>query len=441
MASPPPLPFQVNLSNNYLVLPFFPAYIKQPGGCSGAVYLIPPNVNTNTINLYIRFLYTGNPNSLPAVGYSNADFQFALGAVRQGNVPPDVYVAITLLPNNMWNCALSARQQLMANFTDFLTQIESQFETNSSPILVAGATAIIAGQIAEMLPTPITTPQTGTQPPVLGESLFYRYGFNSGLTGASAPAINLTPGMRLRIEYADWQYQSPSSSYNSYISNGQFYYLINSVPGPNGQRYVAFDPYLGNIAAPAIPPNSGSPLLAGGIIDLASNASPRRYYKIVYPQNMIAATTQGDATTAKNIAFVGANSLSDLNSGGPSVVTTILRGRAIVIPEIPIWISNQGQTSMHYVPVGTTLANVLERFTAWKPLYFNQPVIRLQRLLTAQGTGQAGSTGNQQINYTGVTFPVPLNNVPIQPLQNFDIPVISGDNVTLNFNSLSSSAG
>lgn len=395
----------------------FSPFIGTDSGCTNGVILLPPAFGyTLPINLVIRFLYTGGSN-FNQFKYQNSDFQFAIiQGQSQGNTT-ELVVSITILANNVWKCAQSARQALMNNFTDFITNIESKFEINSTPILIPGATAIIASQIAETIPAP----------PL--ESLFYRYSFVGGLAGSSSPSVNLLPGMRLRVEFESSQFLSPGSQFNSYISGGQFYYYVCSVPGANNQRALASDPFLGNIAAPQIPQGSSSPFLASGIIDLQSSSMPRRYYRIVYPQNMIAGNTAGDLTTAKNIALVGANTLSDLNKGTGSAISTIFRGRAIVVPEIPVWINNQGQSAMVYVPVGTTVANILERFTAWKPIFILQSTVAMQRLQTATGK----QTGNQGVRYVGLTFTSGVIGSATANLQIYDLPLVGGDVVKLNF--------
>jgi len=407
----------------------FSPYSGTDNGCTNGVFLFPPAFFYNQqINLVIRLIYTGGTTNIGNFKYSNADFQFALmKAPQQGNNPVEIDVSITVVNNNVWKCALSARQSLMANFTDFITQIEAQFEINSSPILSPGATSIIAAQIAENLPAPVA------------ETLFYRCGFNSGFTGSGAPSVNLTPGMRLRIEFESSQYLSPGSPFNSYISDGQFYYYVCSVPGSNNQRLLAFDPFLGQIAAPKIQQSGSAPFSASGIIDLESAGMARRYYKLVYPQNMIAGNLPGDSSAAKNIVLTGANNLSDLSAGTGSAVSSIFRGRTIVVPEIPVYLSSGGQSTLVYVPVGTSVANLLERFTAWKPLYFNQQVVSLSRLQAAPGMIMTNSkwtfnpAGNQSISYKPVQFLYNVPNTQVGNIQSYDLPLVSGDLVTVNF--------
>lgn len=433
----------------------FSPYAGSDSGCTNGVFLFPPNfIYNQSITLVIRFIYSGSPNykQYNFSAANNVDFQLALvPGQSHGNSPAEVNVQITVLANNAWMCGQSARQSLMSNFTSFITQIEAQFELGATPFLISGATSIIAGQIAEIMPAPLV------------ETLFYRYGFNSGLAAGSNTSVNLTPGMRLRVEFEATQFVSPGSPFNSYISNGQLYYYVSSIPGANNQRFLAFDPFLGQIAGPKIQQTGSAPFPASGIIDLESAGMARRYYQLVYPQNMIAGNLPGDSSAAKNITLTGANTLADLSAGTGSAVSSVFRGRTIVVPEIPVWLALAGQqafaynvrgsgvaqggqyningtasmtqtgsttqTMMIYVPLGTTVANILERFTAWKPIYLQQGVISLSRLLTAPGS----QTGNQSVGYQGVQFLYSIPNTLVGNLQSFDLPLVSGDLVTINF--------
>src|SRR5947209_9185374 len=229
-------------NNNYQV---FPLFTGNDNGCINATYLLPPSFEYGqAINLIINYLYTG-PASYTNYSYKNDDFQFSLVPVQSGSTPQPPYqqsvaVSVTLTANNIWKCASAARQTLMTNFNDFCAQLETQFEINTTPVLAPGATSIIAGQIAEVIPAPLM------------ETLFYYYGLNQGYANASAPSINLLPGMRLRVEFESYQMISPGSQFNAYLGNGQCYYYMSSVALPNNQRVLAFDAFLGNIAAPKI---------------------------------------------------------------------------------------------------------------------------------------------------------------------------------------------
>jgi hypothetical protein len=409
------------LSNNdYQV---FPLFSGTDNACTNAIYLLPPSFSYGeTINLTVRYLYTGGAD-YAKYSYDNDDFQFSLVPNQQGGTPQPPYqtsvdVSITLLGNNMWKCSPSARQTLMSNFIDFCTQIESKFEIKT-PVLASGSTSIIAGQIAEVIPA------------ALPETLFYRYGLNQGYVGASAPRVDLLPGMRLRVEFEINSFISPGNQFNAYISSGQFYYYISSVALPNNQRVLAFDAFLGNVAAPKILPSpTTTPFLASGIIDMQSVGMARKYYRLRYPQNIISGNTQGDSSQAKNITLMGANTLSELNAGsGTSVINSIFRGRVEIVPEIPVRVGHPASFETIYVPVGTTVNNLLERYTRWKPYYTQQRVVSLSRLQTAAGS----QSGNQSLGYTNVDFCLNYFDLPVADLRSFDLPLVHSDNLIFGF--------
>ena len=409
-------------NDNYQV---FPLFTGTDNGCTNSAYLLPPAfAYGQAIKLIINYLYTGGPN-YASYSYKNDDFEFALVPAQSGSTPQPPYqqsvaVSVTLTANNIWKCAAAARAALMANFNDFCAQLETQFEINQTPILAPGATAIIAGQIAEVMPAPLM------------ETLFYYYGLNQGYAGASAPAINLQPGMRLRIEFESIQFIQPGSTFNAYLGNGQCYYYISTVALPNNQRVLAFDAFLGNIAAPKILQSvSTAPYLASAILDLQTTTiGARKYYRLLYPQNIISGNTQGDFSAAHNVTLLGANTLVELNNGsGTSVINTIFRGRAMVVPELAVRVGHPSFFETVYVPVGTTVNNILERYTRWKPYYLQQQAVSLSRLQTASGLPQS----NQPVSYTNVDFSLNSYGLPVSDLRSFDLPLVHGDNLTFGF--------
>jgi hypothetical protein len=404
-------------NGNYQIYPSFPG----TDGVTNATFLLPPTFTSpNSITANILLLYSGPP-TVPA-GYSNTDF--AIAFQQNGSTAQTVTVQVTLNGTdkdpkaNMWACAPTARAALMANFVDFLTQVEKQFELPG--LLVPGATFRIGQQIADNMPAPLL------------ETLFYRYSFSPGFAAGTLPCVDLRPGMRLRVETQISQFLTPDSPMNGYISSGTFYYNVNSVPAGNATRVIAFDPFLGTIKAPSVQGGASSPVIAGGLIDLqlASGAWP--YWRLFYPSAVPPPLQSGDTNVDDNVTLVGAQSLealASITSNQPSSSTcgasgtscTIFLGRAIAVPEIPIWIndSTRGLNTQQYVPIGTTLANIVERFIP-VPLDPNQSFVSSNRISTATGT-----LTNVSVNMT------PGNLTPL-PSTMWDLPLIGGDSVVLS---------
>jgi hypothetical protein len=420
---------------NYQIFPFFPG---TAGQCKNDIYLLPPTFAYGAkTSISIPLLYASKFNDQPPPP-RNHDFQFSLS--QDGSGPPtqaNVNVNITLTGKNMWACSKSARTALMAHFVDFLEYIETHFE--SEGVLIAGATFRIGQIIADYLPAP------------LQETLFYRYSFSPGFAANTAPYVDVRPGMRLRVETQSSQFLTPGSALNGYVNGGSSVFFVNSVPaanGTNGARAVTFDPFLGTIRTPTITDASTSPVVAGGLIDLAPTGGARTYWRLFYPQSMPAPSQPGDLTTAHNMMLIGAQTLKQLNAatksysqcgdpgapGDPPNVTVIFLGRAIAVPEIPVWMTVRGQTILQYVPLGTTIANLVERYTRL-PLSPSQSVIRsISR--TAANLTSDGTTSFPASDGT-TSFPVSLtdniSSLTAIPVGFFDLPLIGGDNITLNF--------
>jgi hypothetical protein len=411
MADPP------GSDNTYRVFPFFSG---TDAACTSAVWLLPPQYTYKSANpLNIPLLYTGNGDISQT--YSNADFGFSLSQQGGGN-PNQGNVTATITYNgpNLWACGTTARSDFRVHFTDFVSNIESQFEATG--VLAPGATTTIAAQLADRIPAP----------PL--ETLFFRYALSPGIGAGSVPYVDVRPGMRLRIETQQSQFVAPSSPLNAYVGNGELEFGVGSVPAVGGARNVAFDTFLGTIRSPSVTGPPAPPTLAGGLVDLEPMAGARPHWRLIYPQSMPPATDQGSLGTASNVTLLGAQSIELLESATkayPTAVTTasppdvyaIFLGRAMVVPEIPIWITARGSTLMDYVPLGTTIANVVERFTQ-VPTAIGQQVVTVNRVTTAATQPS-----------TSISFYTQSNTTPLyaMPSTMFDIPLIAGDSVAMNF--------
>jgi hypothetical protein len=375
------------------------------GACTNAVFLLPPSYTYGQSSSFtLQYLYTGTGSTLP-LGTSNDDFSISLwqsggGSPNQTNVQ----VTVTLLGNNKWNCASSARATLMSNFTSFLLWIETNLELAGN--LVPGATVMIGQQIAANIPAP----------PL--ETLFYQYGLVTGFTSGTTPSINVMPGMQIRVDTEVSQFISPGSGFNGYVGAGSFTYDIASIPPTSGAtRLVAFDPFLGTISTPKI--NSPSPTMAGGVIDLEPVGGAKSYWKLFYPATMTPPGSAGQNGIANNVALVGAATLNDLNTAltnYPSSCTSATTcayflGRTIVVPSIPIFISVRGLFAVEWVPVGTTFRNVIERYL---PIFPSGVTATLGR-------------GGANVKFNALT------TTPLVDPREYDVPLISGDVVTPTF--------
>jgi hypothetical protein len=420
-----PLPIQ---NGNYQIFPFFTG---TDNGCpNGATFLLPPQFTYGTtpqpIVVQIKLLWLGGAQSYTPP--ANTDFTFAtVPDPNQPSGPPtqaNTLVQIKLNAANMWKCAATARAQLMANFTGFLQAIESTLELNG--LLIPGATYRIGQAIADWLPAP----------PL--ETLFYRFSLSPGLAAGTTPYVDIRPGMQLRLDTQVSQYISPQSPLNGYVSNNSQRIIVGSVSSANGSRLVGFDPFLSTIKSPTITGPASSPIVAGGTIDLQPTAGARTYWRLFYPPSISGPTTPGDLAIADNVVLVGAATLAYLNaattsypnigsSSTPPTIAVVFLGRAIAVPEIPVTIVQNpvnAISALQYVPIGTTIANVVERFS---PLLLDksqlQTIVVTRRMsgeiVTSSSVSVAPSLG-------------PPSALPAIPSSVWDVPLISGDVVTIS---------
>jgi hypothetical protein len=403
--------------NHYQVYPFFSGTDQ---GCTDAVYLLPPQfVYGAPTTFSVRLLYTGG-SDYQQYQYKNADFELALSL--DGDPPPsqgNVLVGITLTGTNMWACAQPARTALQANFVDFLLNVEKQFELQG--VLVPGATARIGREIADRIPAP----------PL--EMLFYRYGLSPGLVAGTKPYVDVLPGMRLRVDTQASQFVSPGSKLNGYVGSGRFVFDVVSVPA-GGARVTAFDPLLGTIRSPSVSGPATTPVVAGGLVDLQPVSGARPHWRLFYPPSVPPPGLPGDLTIGGNATLVGASTLDDLKaatdkypqlvtSGQPPSVYAIFLGRAMAVPEIPIRVTAPLQgppvPTLEYVPLGTTIAQVVERY-APVPLDPAQSVVSVTRISSSAPSGSAA-------------FEFVTDGLLAMPSGMYDVPLLAGDTVSLRF--------
>ena len=379
------------------------------------VYLLPPSFTYGQpTTLQVNQLYLG-PADKVGLNYSNADFSFSF-ASKNPNPPyqANVYAQITLAGNaNIWKCAPAARATLATNFQALLSWVETTLELPG--LIVPGGTGRIARSVIDLLPM------------YFDEVLAYRYSLSTGLAAGTNAYVDLLPGMRLLLETSISQFVAPGSPQNGYVSTATMPITIGSVAGANGRRTLTCDPFLGTINAPVVSGASGAVRVAGGLVDLQAPGLARARWRLFYPTTMAPANQPGSVALAGNVGLVATDTLSQLAAATaqyPTPVTTsdpsttlysVFLGRALAIPQIPIWLTANGQTAVEYVPIGTTIANIIERYTD-PPLGTPGNVVTVMR--NVYGTSPAS------VRFT-------LAQLPATPLGMYDLPLLAGDGLTL----------
>jgi hypothetical protein len=389
----------------------FPGFRGFAGDCATPTpYLLPPAYSAGKASeLKLPLLFAGGSGQL-SNGYSNKDFSLGLKATP--NQEPNQRTVSTLVSAGpaIWSCAEAARAELRANFADFLAHVE----TLEGETLIPGATRRIAVALAQTIPA------------APAETLYFRYGLSPGLDPKTPAYVDVQPGMRLRVEAQGSQYLSPGSSQNGYLPGGEIRAEVASVPGDEeAQRAIAFDPFLATIRAPTVGGTPAVPTVAGGLVDLSPTGGARTHWRLFAPRQVGPPKGPGEATAAANFTLVGAPTYAALEAAtasypnppvsGVQPLYVVVLGRALVVPEIPIWISASGLTGIEHVRLGTTLTNVIERYTT-VPLEPIWPSTVGMRRMAASGS---------------LAFSIFVDELLALTPKLFDLPLVAGDSITL----------
>jgi hypothetical protein len=263
------------------------------------------------------------------------------------------------------------------------------------------------------------------------ETLYFRYRYD-----ATNGYIDLVPGMRLRVDFATYQFIYPappaggSPLLDGYVGNGTSYLDLRDALLPGGGSAIVFDPFFGSLARSTVAANSGG---AAGLLDFVGGAFLKPYYRLFYPPQLASSDGPGVTGTAGNITIVGADTLAHLKAAtdaylagqalpvGDTVCASYFRGRATVTPEIGIFL----QTRPRYVSLGTTIRQVYashvpigraagQTFPAW----------------ASERAAAAFQYAGTFPNFLGLN-PFPQNPAATAPYANgadgLDLPVLAGD--------------
>ncbi len=337
----------------------------------------------------------------------------------------------TPLPTDV-KAAFATIDQAYRDLIGNLRARESATTVSDRPLL--WGITVVQQRLAENLPLP------------LEQVLSYYYGFNS-----DPSYVDLYPGMRLRVDYQVYQSILPTDrspdrpTLSGFVGNTTAYYQLNRysrILNSGAIEYLlGFDPFVSKLVsgndtnlAQNIS-NSG----AGGLIDLLQAGFRRPYYRLFYARQVAGGTTTGRSERVATL--VGSDNLTDIEAateefrkngqitippGNNSRVTFFFRGRALVIPEIQIFIHEQPT----YVPIGTTLRQLLEAYTDILPT-----TAAFDTASTTPTRSQPpGVARPQRLSHAGV------NNTPSYRFINldayprasngtdaFDLPVVKGD--------------
>ena len=318
-----------------------------------------------------------------------------------------------VVSSEIWNFQITGtfRENVKNAYLNFLKKLEESG-------LDASTIQLVKTRLAEVMPV------------TFEELLFYHYGLNQ-IEGY----VDLQPGMRLRVDYQNYQFVAPSdqTASNGFVGSGSSYYQVHSYmyPANAGVEYrVGFDTFLSLVQPLVYNGTANKAEGVGGIVDLLDPVYRRPYYRLFYPNQF--SNTAGHNGAERVVVLIGADSLSDMQTATDNYLTNngelpnsdgsvgfYFRGRATAIPEISIFLNEQ---PLH-VPVGTTVRQLMEQYDNIPADLPGQNPVRLQgpfrpRRLIHKGINSIPSY--QFINYKEI-------RQASNGLNEFDLPVVKGD--------------
>lgn len=254
------------------------------------------------------------------------------------------------------------RQKLRVSLFRVYQKLE---EWEKAGNLALGSAELVSSRLAEAIPCEI------------GDSLYFAYGM---MAVDESGVIDLQAGMHLRVDYSEFHRRTSGNTprqVEGYVPLPPGYFLISRRLSPGGDGFfLSFDPFFGQLqslgAAPRVDTKDTKLNLLGSLLDLHLRGRNRRYYRLIYPVDVLPSEQEVSQTfDARNyVLLVGANSLCDLEKDFPTlpegalkcvpstpstVISMTFRGRSFIVPQIAVFA--QGKES--YVSVGTTLQDLL----------------------------------------------------------------------------------
>jgi hypothetical protein len=232
---------------------------------------------------------------------------------------------------------------LRADYDDLLAKVAA-----ASP-LGAGAVSVLERRIAERVPADYDA------------LLYYYYGWD-----VDAGRIDLEGGMRLRVDPQHYQFVQASdpSAKRGFVGSGSFHIAVNSYSyarsdGSHAQL-LGFGPFASQLRT-----NAGTDIAyqgAGGVFDLLKDGNRKAFFRMFFP-----AQPSTGLGPERVVTIVGTDTLADMHAvtkdfdpDGESLPTKgstfFFRGKALVVPEIQVFVAGHGV----YVPIGTTLRQLIE---------------------------------------------------------------------------------
>jgi hypothetical protein len=305
---------------------------------------------------YLPDIGAGNPLTTPLPPQGAFTLSANSDPSRNNAVYPYVLtISNSVSSNNPWSFApaQTIRTGLASDVQAFLKNVEQ-----------AGAVPWGIVLLQQLLARAL--PQT------FAEQLYYNFGLTFPGVGASQGYVDLRPGMVLRVvpnPYQNVPGQTQGSWLSGYAGSACIDYDIGSVVSANGAWSAGFDNFIAqlvgngalNVLPPQANPSAGVEQGVAEAADLYFPAFTQSFYRLFVPNTLVSASGQGSIKPAENFVLAAAPSYTSLINTGSAPTANVnvayFRGRAVLKACLRVTLNGQSQV----VPVGTTLANLLEQ--------------------------------------------------------------------------------
>ncbi len=312
------------------------------------------------------------------------------------------------------------RTTVRDRFDNFMQLLEAAEGTAVQP----GATRVLHRIVADQMPA------------TFDDSLYFHYGFVKGDSTNLRTFIDLHPGMRLRVDSQLGQLSPtpPTASTDGgfafgYVPGGSIYCDIVEGDPLRGIAPLAFDAFLASTALPQVD-NRGA--IASGVVDLQSALRQKRWFRLCYPPNFLAADSAVIGDSSQTIAILGSDTLANLakatddyyrksSSPVPTNVSIVFRGRVTVIPEIAVFANG----APVFVPVGTTVRQLVSRFIP-VPRFADVQFKGMKLKRFVLGPTLTSPDSSPFRNFVDVSFTAG-DPLVAGPANAFDLPLLAGD--------------
>jgi hypothetical protein len=270
--------------------------------------------------------------------------------VRPGNPPSGQVV----LQGGVWTFTGPGYRSALLTAFDGSNGFLQQAEKLEASTLRPGAADALRALVAPRIPA------------TYAESLYLSYGVFSQANPARG-YFDVRPGMRLGLAFEERQFVPPNlgaAPLSGFVGGATVTTDVVSLGGPSGAPQLGLDAFFSAVRLPPVPPAAGG---AGGIVDLAAVTAGLRHLRVCYPaQSFPGADSAGTVGAAGNAALLGAPDLATLATATGSYYSSgnagsnlvgYFRGRTVIRAHVPLLVNG---TELRYVPVGTTVRQLLE---------------------------------------------------------------------------------